>query len=186
MGLSIILLAFFVSILFLSVRKRSERLERRVSERQKLVRQEVAQIDKSTKGEARFRATEAIYETHRYHPVQSVALGASFLVMLPVLLSALVLFIETDILVGRTLLFVGDLSQQDGMLMGVNLLPFLMTAVSAADAWFRFHDDRAIRNRFYLVSLVLLILVYTMPAGLVIYWTASNIASALTARLTGR
>eukprot|EP00657_Telonema_sp_P-1_P001435 TRINITY_DN1362_c0_g1_i1.p2 TRINITY_DN1362_c0_g1~~TRINITY_DN1362_c0_g1_i1.p2 ORF type:complete len:104 (-),score=22.46 TRINITY_DN1362_c0_g1_i1:112-423(-) len=85
MGLSIILLAFFVSILFLSVRKRSERLERRVSERQKLVQQEVAQIDKSTKGEARFRATEAIYEKHRYHPVQSVALGASFLVMLPVL-----------------------------------------------------------------------------------------------------
>jgi len=162
------------------------RVEKRISGKIHQIDAEVRPFKKELKGEALFLETERIYKKYSYHPIYSIGLGASILVMLPVLLSAIVLFSGDGILSGERFWVISDLSKPDGLLGPVNLLPLLMFAVTSVDAKLRFKDDKRSRYRFYGISLVLLIIVYDLPAGLVLYWIASNIASLLLNRLTLR
>ena len=45
------------------------------------------------------------------------------------------------------------------------------------DARLRFRDDKRAQHRFYFIAAVLLLLVYNLPSGLVLYWTRSNVMS---------
>ena len=184
-GVAILLLSFTFALLLLPLQRIAAGSEKRVSARMQLVDADVRQLPAELKGEERFLATEKIYQQHGYHPIQSVALGASFFVMLPVLISAILLF-TGDLLAGQSFLLIDDLSQADGLLGPLNLLPLIMSAITVVDARIRFRDDRKSQYRFFIIAVVLLILVYNLAAGLVLYWTGSNIMSLLLSRLRSR
>ena len=129
------------------------------------------------KGEELFFATEKTYKQHGYHPIQSIGMGASFFIMLPVLISAILLFSGDGILSGKSFLFVNDLSKPDHLFGSVNMLPLVMSGVTVIDARLRFRDDKRAQYRFYFIAAVLLLLVYNLPSGLVLYWTGSNVMS---------
>ena len=88
-GLSILLLSITFAILLLPLQKSGQNIERRISNKIKTVNSEVHALNGDLKGERLFLATEKIYKNHGYHPIQSIALGLSFFVMLPVLVSAI-------------------------------------------------------------------------------------------------
>lgn len=182
-GVSILLLSFTFSILLLPLQKMGLRTEKRIGNKMKAVNAEEQALKGKLKGENLFLAKEKIYKKHGYHPIHSVAMGAGFLVMLPVLVSAILLFTNDGILLGQSFLFIDDLSKPDGLLGPVNLLPLLMFTITFVDAKLRFENDRSSQHRFLFISLVLLILVYSLPSGLVLYWTGSNIMSFIFARL---
>ena len=158
------------------------RLESHVGEKMKIVNDEVQHLKQDLKGEKLFLATEAVYEKHGYHPIHSVAMSASFLVVLPVLLAAIFLFTADGVLNAQSFLFIKDLSKPDGILGPINLLPLLMFAITFIDAKLRFSNDAQSRRRFMFISIVLLLLVYSLPAGLVLYWTGNNIMAFVLAR----
>lgn len=58
-----------------------------------------------------------------------------------------------------------------------------MTGMTIIDARMRFDEDAGTRYKFYGIAIVLLVLVYDMSSGLVLYWTVSNIFSFATARI---
>lgn len=182
-GVSILLLSFTFSILLLPLQKMGRRTEKRIGNKIKAVNTEEQALKGKLKGEELFLAKEIIYKKHGYHPIHSMAMGAGFIVMLPVLFSAILLFSGDGILIGQSFLSIDDLSKPDGLLGPVNLLPLLMFAITFVDAKLRFANDRSNQYRFLFISLVLLILVYGLPAGLVLYWTGSNIMSFIFARL---
>ena len=135
-------------------------------------------------GEQRFEATDAVYRAHGYHPIQAMLSAASFLAALPVLISSVIVFTASSEVMGKSFLLVSDLGVQDHLLpFGVNLLPFVMFGVTLGDAITRFRGDRSAQLRFLVLSAVLLVLVYTMPAALVLYWIGNALASMLLARL---
>ena len=68
-------------------------------------------------------------------------MGASFFVMLPVLISAILLF-TGDVLASKAFLFISDLSQPDNLLGPINILPLVMTGITIVDAKLRFADDK--------------------------------------------
>ena len=176
-GLSIILLSLLASILLIPLQRKGRAMEDRFRIKFDSINLEIADLKKTMKGEALFRATEKVYEAKGYHPIQSVVLGVSFLISIPVLIAALLLFTTTDILDGKSFLFLSDLSKPDNLLFSLNILPLLMSAITIIDANYRFKDDKSLRYRFYFIAIVLLFLVYGLPAGLVLYWTTSNIVS---------
>jgi membrane protein insertase Oxa1/YidC/SpoIIIJ len=182
-GISILLTSFTFSLLLLPLQKIANRTEHRISEKTKKVAAEVKSLSASIKGEELFLATERIYKANGYHPIQSIGLGASFLVMLPVLISAILLFNGSGILTGESFLFVKDLSRPDGFLGPVNLLPFIMSAITWIDATLRFSNDRKSRQRFFFISVVLLVIVYNLASGLVLYWIGSNTMSLALSQL---
>ena len=182
LGFSILLLSVTFSLLLIPFSRMGHRLESRIGEKMKVVSDEVQHLKQDLKGEKLFLATEAVYKKHGYHPIHSVAMSASFLVVLPVLLAAIFLFSADGVLSGQSFLFIRDLSKPDGILGPINLLPLLMFSVTFIDARLRFSNDAQSRRRFMFISVVLLVLVYALPAGLVLYWTGNNIMSFILAR----
>jgi membrane protein insertase Oxa1/YidC/SpoIIIJ len=183
-GVSIVLLSFTFALLLLPLQKMANRVEQRVSAKMQAVEADVKALKGKLKGEKLFLATEQIYEKNGYHPIQSVGMGASFFVMLPVLISAILLFTDSSgILAGKSFLFIHDLSLPDGLLGPVNVLPLLMSAITVFDAKLRFKDDRKSQYRFFIIAFVLLVIVYNLAAGLVLYWTGSNIMSLILSRI---
>ena len=181
-GIAILLLSVTFSLFLLPLQKSGRRIEQRVSNKMKAANIEVQALKGDLKGEKLFLATERIYKNHGYHPIQSIALGLSFFVMLPVLLSAILLLTGDAILAGKSFLVISDLSKSDKPLGIINLLPILMLAITLIDAKLRFQDDKKSQHRFFFIALVLLILVYNLPAGLVLYWTGSNMVSLILSR----
>lgn len=175
MGLSILCVSLTFALLLVPIRKIAERFEARIGARMSAAAEDVAIAKQTLKGEALFDETERIYKRHGYHPIQSIGMGASFFISLPILLGALVLFSTSPLLEGESFLMVQDLSKPDGILGPINLLPILMSAVTIVDARIRFKDDRSARVRFYIIAAVLFALVYTLASGLVLYWTMSNL-----------
>jgi membrane protein insertase Oxa1/YidC/SpoIIIJ len=65
----------------------------------------------------------------------------------------------------------------------LNALPLLMTAVTLLSS--RLHDDgtlagdllRKQRRGLYAMALAFLALFYTVPAGMVLYWTSNNLVA---------
>ena len=184
MGLSILLTSFTFSLVLLPLQKAARRKEESIDETIKLVDAQVQPLKKTLKGEELFFATEKIYEKNHYHPIKSIGLGLSFFVMLPVLLSAILLFTNDNVLANHGFLFISDLSRPDGLLGVINVLPLLMSTITIVDARLRYKDDKKSQLRFFLLAFVLLILVYNLASGLVLYWTGSNIMSLALSSLT--
>lgn len=185
-GVSILLLSFTFALLLLPLQRIAQRTEQRISEKMKIVDTEVQDLKGELKGEKLFLATEQIYERNDYHPIQSVGMGASFFVMLPVLVSAILLFTGSEAVIDKSFLLITDLSKPDALLGPINVLPLLMSAITVIDAKLRFKDDRKSQYRFFFIASVLLIIVYNLASGLVLYWTGSNIMSLIMSRIRSR
>ncbi|MDE0799665.1 MAG: YidC/Oxa1 family membrane protein insertase [Rhodospirillaceae bacterium] len=183
-GASVLLLSFTFTLLVVPFRKRAQELEARISSRTAAVNLQVVKLKKEMKGEKLFLATEKVYGKYGYHPIQSIGQGASFFVMLPILVSAIFLLSDSTLLGGEKFLFISDLSAPDGLLYSVNILPIIMTGITIIDARLRFGEDAGARYKFYGIAIVLLVLVYDMPSGLVLYWTGSNILSFVQSRIS--
>ena len=181
-GVSILLLSFTFALVLRPLQAVAHRTEQRISEKMKTVGTEVGALKGKLKGEELFLATEQIYKKNGYHPIQSVGVGASFFVMLPVLVSAILLFTGGEVLTHKSFLFIDDLSKPDALWGLINVLPLVMFAITLIDAKLRFKNDRKSQHRFFFISVVLLVIVYNLAAGLVLYWIGSNIMSLMISR----
>ena len=184
-GFAVILLAFTSAIAVMPLQKYGRRIEDRLRVKMRLIDDELAPHKASLKGEALFNKMEEIYQKHKYHPIQSIGLGMSFIVLLPVLISAIILIGSHPALIGQEFLFVSDLSKPDRLLGPINLLPIIMTLITIIDAIVRYRNDRSILVRFLITAFVLFLLVYNLAAALVIYWTV-NVAISFLVTLRGR
>jgi len=184
-GISVILLALFFTTILIPIQYYGRRVEDRVRTKMKLVADDLAPFKGKLKGEALFNQTEEIYKKHSYHPIHSVGLGMSFIVLLPILISAILLLGSHPLLEGQKFLFVSDLSKPDGLLSPINLLPVFMTGITLVEAFIRFRDDKPVLWRFIFIAGVLFVLVYNLAAALVIYWT-TNVSISLLLTLKGR
>ena len=158
-------------------------MRKKINEKVNKVDKEVSLLRGELKGEKLFLATEDIYKKYNYHPIHNIGLGASFLAMLPILLSAILLFNGSDTLDGQSFLIIEDLSKPDSLYKAINILPILMICITFVDAKLRFSEDKKSQNRFIIISLVLLVIVYNLPAGLVLYWIGSNIMAFMLSRI---
>lgn len=172
-GLSVILLSITMALVCWPFQKYGKAYEDRLREKISVIDEELAPFKAKLKGEKLFNEVERIYTKHKYHPIHSVGLSMSFIVVLPILISAIILLSQHELLIGQKFLFVPDLSKADQLLGPVNLLPIVMTGITVFDAFHRFKDDKKTRTRFLIIAAVLFALIYTLPSALVVYWTTN-------------
>ncbi|NKB57396.1 MAG: hypothetical protein GKS00_13805 [Alphaproteobacteria bacterium] len=182
-GVSILVLSFTFTLALLPLQRIAHRVEQRIGKKIEATDKELQSQRGDLKGEDLFLLTEQIYKKNGYHPIQSIGMGASFFVMLPVLVSAILLFSNSELLVDKSFLFIDDLSKPDGLIAPINVLPLLMSLVTIIDAKLRFKGDKKSQRRFLIISLILLVIVYNLASGLVLYWTGSNIMSLIMSRI---
>ena len=178
-GVAILFLSISTSVLMLPLQRIGKRIEKKIETRSQLVNAEIKKIDKALKGEKRFNEIERIYESQRYHPIQQLASAASIIMILPMLIAAVILFQQFPPLAGSSTFLFQDLSRPDGLLFGLNLLPVILFGVTLIDANSRFRESKPGFYKFVLLSIVLVALVYNLPAALLIFWIGNNVVSLL-------
>lgn len=180
-GISIVLLAIIVSFALSPATAFARRMEAKDQARQKEMEPAIADAKAKFSGREQFEKIDAIYRRCGYHPIQSMAAVLPLFIQLPFLLAALFLLVGDEALAGQGFLFIRDLGAPDGLLsvgsLSVNILPVAMTAITIVESQIRPEATAKSRGQFLFVAAVLLILIYSFPAAVCLYWLTSNSVS---------
>jgi len=205
-GVAILLLSLSVKVLMWPLTWVAERWQAEVNRQQSVLAPEIAAIRRDYRGEEAHNLILAAYRRHGISQFYTLKSLAGFLVQIPVFIAAFDMLGENFALSGAPFLWVTDLSLPDRLAAlpvvlpffggHLNLLPFLMTAFTLLAA--RLQEDPSLapglrtgqRLRLYALGALFFLLLYTFPAGMVLYWTANNfwhLAKVLAGRaLAGR
>jgi YidC/Oxa1 family membrane protein insertase len=194
-GLAVMLLSLSVGILMRPLSKLADRLQGQVHETDARLGPILAEIKKNHKGAEQSEKVIAMYKEHGVHPLYSLKSLAGVAVVIPIFIGAFDMLAENIHLSGESFLWMADLSQPDMFwkmpiripFFGeyLNLLPFIMTGLSIVASKRHGHpamdsgQQRKQARNLVAMAMGFLILFYTFPAGMVLYWTANNLISVL-------
>lgn len=189
--LAILLLSLTVKLLMAPLIMVAERWQAEVNRTRSLLEPELAEVSRHYKGEEAHRRTLAVYQKHRVSHFYTLKSLAGFLIQIPVFIAAFDMLGENFRLSSEGFLWIADLAMPDQAAAlpfalpffgaHLNLLPFVMTALTVLAA--RWQEDVSLapalrhgqRRRLYGMAGAFLVLLYTFPAGMVLYWTANNL-----------
>jgi YidC/Oxa1 family membrane protein insertase len=194
-GLAVMVLSVLVGVLMRPLSKIADRLQDQVHEIDARLAPTLADIKKNYKGAQQSEKIIAMYKEADVHPLYSLKSLAGVFVVIPVFIGAFDMLAENIYLSGESFMWIADLSQPDSFLLlpfslpffggYLNLLPFIMTGFSFVASKLHSHpamdaaQQRKHSRNLVLMSLGFLILFYTFPAGMVLYWTTNNLISVI-------
>jgi YidC/Oxa1 family membrane protein insertase len=196
-GFAIIVLSLSVQILTLPLSRFAERLQGQVRDIEARLQPEISSIKASFKGALQAEKILSLYKREQVHPLYSLKSLAGLVVVVPVFIGAFNMLAENVWLSGQSFLWIADLSRPDAAMElpfsmpflggSLNLLPFIMTALNVAAALLlgANMDSAELRKRHYrrswAMAIIFLLLFYTFPAAMVLYWAVINLFSLVIA-----
>ena len=194
-GLAIMLLSALVGVLMRPLSKIADRLQDQVHEVDARLAPILSAIKKDYKGAEQSEKILAMYKDQGVHPLYSLKSLLGVFVVIPVFIGAFDMLAENIHLSGESFLWIADLSHPDAFMQlpfslpffggYLNLLPFIMTGLSFVASKLHSHpamdaaqQHKQARNLVFM-SLGFLVLFYTFPAGMVLYWTTNNLISVI-------
>lgn len=179
-GVVIILLSIIINIALIPIYNMAEKWR----EKDKAIRDSMKfaldKIKQNYKGKERYFYTQALYKIHNYSPISSVKASAGFLIQIPFFFAAFSLLSNYEPIAGVGFGILSDLSKPDGLLFGLNLLPFVMTAINLLAAYVYINKfDKNEKYQLWGIALLFLVLLYTQASALLLYWTFNNIFSLI-------
>jgi YidC/Oxa1 family membrane protein insertase len=194
-GLAVMVLSVLVGIMMRPLSKIADRLQDQVHEIDARLAPTLTAIKKNYKGAEQSEKILAMYKDEKVHPLYSLKSLMGVFVVIPVFIGAFDMLAENIHLSGETFLWIADLSHPDAFLAlpfqlpffggYLNLLPFIMTGFSFVASKMHSHpamdaaSQRKHARNLLLMSLGFLVLFYTFPAGMVLYWTTNNLISVI-------
>ena len=147
---------------------------------QSIIIPQINKIKQQYKGAERSQRISRLYYRYAYNPLYAVRSAFGILIQLPFLFGAYMMLSAYEPIKGHHFGPIKDLSLQDGLLFGINVLPFLMTFINLCTIYVRRHI-MTMRDMVQagLIALFFLVLLYTAPAALLIYWTGNNAISLI-------
>ncbi|MBW7931344.1 MAG: membrane protein insertase YidC, partial [Gammaproteobacteria bacterium] len=201
-GLAIILLSLAVKIILAPATYIADRWQAEVNRAQSRLQPRLAEIRRQFRGEEAHRLTLQAYREEGVHPLYTFKSLAGFAIQVPMFIAAFDMLAGNFALDGVPFLWIADLAAPDRLARlpfvlpffgaDLNLLPFLMTAVSILSALVQQEASLNAtlqarqRRNLYLMALAFFLLFYTFPAGMVLYWTANNVWHLLKVMLLHR
>jgi len=192
-GPAIMVLALLISVLMLPLSRIADRLQGQVQEIEARITPLLSTIKKNYKGAEQSEKILAMYKDQGVHPLYSLKSLLGVFVVIPVFIGAFDMLAENIHLSGESFLWIADLSQPDAFMAlplslpffggTLNLLPFIMTGFSFIASKLHAHpamdaaQQRKQARNLIFMSLGFLVLFYTFPAGMVLYWTTNNLIS---------
>jgi len=203
-GLTIIALAVVIRLLTLPVAHFGIRHQAKIAAQQGKFNLRIAEINEKYKDDPTRRSQESwkAYKEDGVGPVSTLKGCLWLIVQLPIFVALFNLLGQSFALRGASFLWIDDLAAPDRLFhLGVdlpffgeyfNILPFLMAAtqvfVSNISASSQAGTTESAKQKRFMVVLavVFLVLFYSFPAGLVLYWMTSNLAQLLQQWAVGR
>jgi membrane protein insertase Oxa1/YidC/SpoIIIJ len=177
-GARIVMFSVIINLILAPLYGQMERRSRAGREQRAAVTRDVERMKRHFRGRERYFYIRAVYRQHGYHPLSHLLSSADLLVQILVFSSVFHFLSGLPELRGAHFGPLRDLSQPDGLLGGINVLPFVMTAFNAA-AVLSYVEDPARRVQALALSAVFLVVLYASPSGLVLYWTCNNLFSVV-------
>ena len=194
-GLAVMVLSVVVGLLMRPLSKIADRLQDQVHEIDARLAPTLTAIKKDYKGAEQSEKIIAMYKHEGVHPLYSLKSLMGVFVVIPVFIGAFDMLAENIHLSGESFLWIADLSHADAFMAlpfslpffggYLNLLPFIMTGFSFIASKLHSHpsmdvaQQRKQARNLLLMSLGFLVLFYTFPAGMVLYWTTNNLISVI-------
>lgn len=173
--LSLFLLALFQFALFSPFKSLANKFRAQEQATRAVIDPQIAAIDKNIAGHSRHESIRTIFRRYNYHPFYAVRNSAEVLFQVPFFLAAYSFLSNYEGFKGRAITFISDLGLPDKILLGHNLLPLIMTAISMTAAFLTSTLKTSEQNVAAIISFLFLIVLYNAPAGLVLFWIANNI-----------
>lgn len=190
-GIAIILLSLAVKIILSPLTWLADRWQKDVNRIQSRIQPRIAEIKSGHRGEEAHRLTLQVYRDEGVHPLFTLKSLAGFAIQVPMFIAAFDMLADNFALSGAHFLWIEDLAAPDRLMelpfalpffgAHLNLLPFVMTAVTLLSA-ITLRDEsltpvllKKQQRQLYLMAGFFLLLFYTFPAGMVLYWTANNV-----------
>ena len=189
-GLAIILLACVLKILIYPINQIAEKWQDDVNVIHSMLQPKIDEIKSSFSGEEANRRIMKMYKNKNISPFYSIKSLFGFLIQIPIFIAVFDVLGESIYLLGEPFAFINDLSKPDQWVMlplfipffgaSINLLPFCMMIISMLSAYL--YTDKNLnkdllsnqKRKLYLMSFLFFVLLFTFPAGMVLYWTTSN------------
>lgn len=181
-GLSIISIGLIMNILILPIYMRADNLSLQVNEKKNKLKPFIARINKAFKGDERFMMLQALYKENHFTPASSIISSIPILLEVPFFIAGFHLLSGLKIVQGVPFLFIDDLGQPDCLFtigsFPVNILPILMTVINIVSSIIYSKDQStSTKIQTYALAAIFLVLLYSSPSCLVLYWTVNNLFS---------
>src|SRR5574344_1841605 len=181
-GIAVIGLSFLVTILCLPLYMVAEAWQEKERLTQKELQPGVQRIKDTFRGDEQYMILSTYYKENHYHPLMALRSSFSLLIQVPFFIAAYQFLSKLGALKGYSFLFIKDMGAPDSMFtignFSVNVLPIAMTIINCISGALYSHGHNFKEKiQIYVCALVFLVLLYTSPAGLVLYWTMNNILS---------
>ena len=174
-GISLFLLSISCSIIIYGLNSFFKRYQIKEIEIQKIINPQLELIKNEKEKEKKHLRIKALYKRYSYNPIYGFRLLIPFLIQLPFLFSAYFMLLNFDALEGVSFGIIEDLSSQDGLIYGINILPFLMTLVFVLLAKTSLGISQKEKKQSYIISLFFLLLLYKSPSALIVFWTINSL-----------
>jgi YidC/Oxa1 family membrane protein insertase len=177
-GIAIILISVLTKLVFYPLSRSSLRNMREMQRLQPALKE--LQTKYKNVPEKLNKETMALFREHRVNPLGGCL---PMLVQMPVFVALYgVLSSAVQLRNASFILWITDLSSPDtiGNIGGVaiHLLPLVMTATSLVQAKMTPTDPRQAMTT-YMMPVMMLFLFYSLPSGLVLYWTVNNVMTII-------
>ncbi len=177
LGWGIVLLSVICSMLMTPLLRLVASVVKLEADYQAVIMPQLANIKARYAGDVeRHLHIQRLYRRYGYSPLFAVRKVLPLFVQIPFLLLTYFMLKDTAELRGVPFLFLKDLGQPDVLLatFNVNILPLVMTAVNIVTVF----ATPGFTSRDWIqatgISLLFLVLLYTAPSALLLYWTLNN------------
>ncbi|PSU64876.1 hypothetical protein C9J20_20670 [Photobacterium phosphoreum] len=181
-GLAIVVLSLVVNTVLLPLYHMADKWQQEEREKQNKMADKVAEIKQAFQGQERFMMLKTLYRQNHYHPIMAVRNSVGFLIQVPFFFAAYQLLSHFPELNGQSFGPFANLGLPDGLLtigdLHINVMPFVMTGINLLSA-FVYTKGLSSKDKIqlYVFAGIFLVLLYTSPVGLVLYWTLNNVYS---------
>lgn len=178
-GWAIVALSFICSFLMLPLMRAVAGIVRREKEYEDVIDPQVVAIKaKYASDMDRHFHIQRLYQRYGYSPLAPIKKVLPLFVQIPFLLLTYYMLKGTAQLSGVSFLFLRDLGTADALLPhAVNLFPLVMTGVNILTVFATPGFSHKDWTQAIAISLLFLVLLYTAPSALLLYWTLNNVIS---------
>ena len=183
---AIVGVSIVINILALPVYKIADAIQDKERKIKGRLEPRVKRIKKAFKGDEQFLILSEYYRQNGYHPLYVMRSATSLLIQIPFFMAAYNYLSSSEVLRQSSFWLFPNLGAPDGLLnlnlfgfaLSVNVLPIIMTLINFVSGYI-YTREAALSDKVQLYGLgvFFLILLYSSPSGLVIYWIMNNIFS---------
>ena len=183
-GFAVIGVSAGVSLLCLPLYAVAEHWQEIERKTEKRLKPGLERIKKTFSGDERYMMSAAYYQENHYAPIMALRSSFGLLIQIPFFIAAYRFLSNLEAIRGEDFFFIRDMGSPDAMFhlgtFPVNVLPIAMTLINiVAGAIYTTGHPFKEKLQIYGMALLFLVVLYSSPSGLVLYWTMNNVFSLI-------